>query len=207
MEKISKILAKNIELHRKIVASFRFNPYRDFLAGIELNNLLSSNLWGKLPGEDVVSVIGPSFPSSNPDGFVIVADSALKFYDGKYDMVVSDLDGPIERIIEEKKSIKVIHAHGDNIDKLRKYVPLLSGIVLGTTQSIPLHNVRNIGGFTDGDRSVIMATILGAKKVYIHGFDYSTPIDDPKDVKLKKLLFAKELIGKIKNTELVYVQK
>jgi uncharacterized Rossmann fold enzyme len=204
---MSEMLAKSIELHRKIVASFRFNPYRDFLAGIELNDIISQNLWGMLPSEEVVSVIGPSHPSSDPDGYVIVADSALKFYDGKYDMVVSDLDGPIETIIEEKKSIKVIHAHGDNIEKLRKYVPLLRGIVLGTTQSIPLQNVRNIGGFTDGDRSVIMATLLGARKIFVHGFDYSAPIDSPKDEKLKKLKFAKELIDKIKNTELVYVQK
>lgn len=200
-------MSKNVELHRKIVASFRFNPYRDFLAGIELNDLLRSNLWGRLPSEKEVSVIGPSNPSNDPEGFVIVADSALKYYDGRCDMIVSDLDGPIEKIIEKEKSIKVIHAHGDNIDKLRQYVPLLKGIVLGTTQSIPLRNVRNIGGFTDGDRSIIMGTILGAKKIYIHGFDYSAPIDDPKDVKLKKLQFGKGLIDKIKNIELVYVHK
>jgi len=72
------------------------------------------------------------------------------------------------------------------------------GIVLGTTQSIPLQRVRNIGGFTDGDRSVIMGVLMGAKKIYIHGFDYARPVDGPREVKLKKMEFGKEIIDSIK---------
>ncbi len=195
-----------MKLHRRIVAAFNFNPYLDFLAGIELNDILRKDSWDSLPTEDVVSVIGPLDPPRDAEGFVIVADSALNYYGGRVDMIVSDLDGPVERIIKDKESIKVIHAHGDNIEKLRGVVGRLQGTVLGTTQSIGLRYVRNIGGFTDGDRSVIMATIIGAKKILIHGFDFFNPVDEPKEVKLKKLKFSKEIIDNIKNTKVVYVR-
>ncbi|MGC8562900.1 MAG: 6-hydroxymethylpterin diphosphokinase MptE-like protein [Thermoplasmata archaeon] len=207
MEKNLKNQNQSLTLHRRIVASFRFNPYRDFLAGIELSDLIERDAWDSLPKEDVVSVIGPSNPSENPNGYVIVADSALNHYSGRIDMIVSDLDGPIEKIIEQEDSVKVIHAHGDNIKKLRTVVPRIRGTVLGTTQSIPVRRVRNIGGFTDGDRSVIMATLLGAKRIFIHGFDYSNPVDEPRDMKVRKMQFAKGIIDNVKSAEVVYVRR
>ena len=194
-------------LHRRIVASFRFNPYRDFLAGIELSDLIRRDAWKLLPKEDTVSVIGPSDPTESPEGYVVVADSALDHYSGRVDMIVSDLDGPIQKIIDQEDSLKVIHAHGDNIQKLREVVPRIKGTILGTTQSIPVRAVRNIGGFTDGDRSVIMASLLGAKRIFIHGFDYSNPVDGPRDVKFMKLQFAKGIIDNVKSAEVVYVRK
>ncbi len=196
-----------MSLHRRIVATFSFNPYRDFLAGIELNDLISYNRWDTLPRAEVVSVIGPSHPAEDPEGYVIVADSALNYYGGRFDMIVSDLDGPIDRIIDNTGSIKVIHAHGDNIYKLRDTVPRLKGMVLGTTQSIPLKNVMNIGGFTDGDRSVIMGTLMGAKKIFIHGFNFSEPVDGPRELKIRKMQFGKWIIDNVKNAEIVYVRK
>ena len=195
-----------MELHKRIVATFRFNPYRDFLAGIELNSIIAENLWHKLPKKRVVSVIGPSNPSSGPEGYVIVSDSALDHYDGRCDMIVSDLDGPVDKILNHEESIKVIHAHGDNIEKLREHVPSMKGTVLGTTQSIPLKRVRNIGGFTDGDRSVIMGTLVGASLIYVHGFDYAHPVDTPSEEKLKKMQFGKEIIDNIKSAKVVYVR-
>ncbi|EQB64667.1 MAG: hypothetical protein AMDU3_IPLC00004G0245 [Thermoplasmatales archaeon I-plasma] len=194
-------------LHRRIVASFRFNPYRDFLAGIELSDLIRRDAWKLLPKEDTVSVIGPSDPTESPEGYVVVADSALDHYSGRVDMIVSDLDGPIQKIIDQEDSLKVIHAHGDNIQKLGEVVPRLKGTILGTTQSIPVRAVRNIGGFTDGDRSVIMASLLGAKRIFIHGFDYSNPVDGPRDVKFMKLQFAKGIIDNVKSAEVVYLRR
>ncbi len=200
-----KNLEQNLELHRKIVASFRYNPYLDFLSGLELNSLLVDDHWPDLPVEKEVSVIGPSTRTESPKGYVIVADSALRDYRGRCDMIVSDLDGPVERLLELKRSVKVIHAHGDNISKLRATVPFLSGWVLGTTQSIPIGRVRNIGGFTDGDRSIIMASLMGAKTVYIHGFDYDNPVDEPKETKRKKMRFGREIVNKLKDVNLVYI--
>lgn len=198
-------LNQNLELHRKIVASFKYNPYLDFLAGIELNSLLKKDSWHELRNEKKVSVIGPTASIKDPEGYVIVADSALNYYDGKCDMIVSDLDGPIDKIMLMEKSIKVIHAHGDNISRMADIVPLLSGVILGTTQSIPVGKVRNVGGFTDGDRSIIMASIMGAETILVHGFDYANPVDEPKGLKREKMHFGKEIVDKLKGINLVYV--
>jgi len=60
--------------------------------------------------EGIVSVVGPADPFDEPKGYVIVADSALNYYDGSCDMIVTDLDGPIGKILNHTESIKVVHA-------------------------------------------------------------------------------------------------
>ncbi len=109
-------------------------------------------------------------------------------------VIVSDLDGVINDIIEAngRCAVIVVHAHGDNITKLKLYVPQLTKI-LGTTQSRPLSNVFNFGGFTDGDRAVYLAKELGAKKIDIIGFDFEDATVGA--MKKKKLLWAKRLIA------------
>ncbi len=109
-------------------------------------------------------------------------------------IVVTDLDGPFEAILQanEMGSMIVVHAHGDNIDALRRYVPKLQNVI-GTTQSKPLRNVYNFGGFTDGDRCVFLAKELGASAIKLIGFDYDDPSVTPR--KRKKLQWAKRLIN------------
>ena len=123
------------------------------------------------------------------------------------DIVVTDLDGKIEDIIDSNRNgaIMVVHAHGNNMDNIQRYVPVLEN-VLGSTQSIPLENVYNFGGFTDGDRCVFLAVKLGAKNIFIAGMDfgkiitrYSRPnIKEEKGqadlIKEKKLRYAKKLV-------------
>ncbi len=200
--------AEKLNLHRQIVSSFGFDPYLDFLSGIILAQYIKNDLWKLLPEVREANIIGPRDPPEDLDGYNIVADSALNYYQGRFQMLVTDLDGPIERIISSSKDGKyiVVHAHGDNIDKILEYVPQLQGNILGTTQSIPVRNVRNIGGFTDGDRSVLMAAILGAKEINIYGFDFENPVDEPKNIKAKKMKFAREIIEKLKNIRIQYIQ-
>ncbi len=188
------------------MTNFRYNPYLDFLSGIILSNLLSYDFWSSLPKMDVVNVIGPYKLSQSPEGFNIVADSALNYYPGKADMIVSDLDGPLDKIIKYKDAIKVIHAHGDNIDKIIDVVPRLKGPILGTTQSIPVRNIRNIGGFTDGDRAIIMGKIMGAKEVRVYGFNWDIPVDEPKLLKKKKMIIGKEIVEKLTNIKITYME-
>ncbi len=101
------------------------------------------------------------------DGTLIAADgatSALLENDLVPDIIVTDLDGRIPdlRIANDRGgSFMVVHAHGDNVDKMTSYVPLFSR-VLGTTQTEPLDIVYNFGGFTDGgDRAAFLAEELG----------------------------------------------
>ena len=123
------------------------------------------------------------------------------------DIVVTDLDGKIEDIIDSNRNgaIMVVHAHGDNMDNIQRYVPVLEN-VLGSTQSIPLENVYNFGGFTDGDRCVFLAVKLGAKNIFLAGMDfgkiitrYSRPNIKEETgqadlIKEKKLKYAKKLV-------------
>ena len=97
----------------------------------------------------------------------IAADSSLKplIDNGIFpDIVVTDLDGDEDAIkkISKTKSILVVHAHGDNIEKLQMVKKMKNCI--GTTQTNPFNKIQNFGGFTDGDRGVFLASHFDAKK-------------------------------------------
>lgn len=112
-------------------------------------------------------------------------------------IIVTDLDGDMddEARANELCAIMVVHAHGDNMDALREQVPRLKKVI-GTTQSKPLKNVYNFGGFTDGDRSVFIAREMGAKTITLIGFDFNDPNVTP--LKKKKLKWAEKLINNYK---------
>lgn len=109
------------------------------------------------------------------------------------DIVVTDLDGPFSAIQEanQKGSILAVHAHGDNLDALSRYVPQLDRII-GTVQCRPLPGLHNFGGFTDGDRSVFLARELEASEIDLLGFDFDDNSVTPR--KKKKLAWAKRLV-------------
>jgi uncharacterized Rossmann fold enzyme len=108
-------------------------------------------------------------------------------------IIVTDLDGNMDDEFQanEKGAIMVVHAHGDNMDALSAEVPRLKRVI-GTTQSKPLKNVYNFGGFTDGDRSVFLAQEMGAKSITLIGFDFKDVNVTP--LKKKKLMWAEKLI-------------
>lgn len=146
---------------------------------------------------------GPSLPRNleKIDGIVIAADAAALVYKrvtGKEpDLIVTDLDGPLE--ILKMSSLKIVHAHGDNMDKLRKFVPFMRELV-ATTQVEPRGKVHNFGGFTDGDRAVFISMMAGARSVILIGMDFNSVTEYDvlagKDIKRKKkkLEIAKRLI-------------
>ena len=118
------------------------------------------------------------------------------------DFIISDLDGNYESLISanEKGSIMVLHAHGDNIQKIKSSVPHFKNII-GTTQTFPLTNIFNFGGFTDGDRCVFLADEFLAKEIVLVGMDFDSRIGHyskrkilDSSFKRKKLLIAKQLI-------------
>ncbi len=113
------------------------------------------------------------------------------------EVICTDLDGNCEADIEKEifactqGSIVLIHAHGDNMDKLEKYVPRFKRFI-ATTQAKPFDKVYNFGGFSDGDRCVFVAREFGASKIKLTGFDFEDP--GVNQIKKKKLKWAKELI-------------
>jgi len=110
------------------------------------------------------------------------------------DVIVTDLDGILSDILaaNEQGSAVVVHAHGDNIPALEKYVPRLTR-VLGTTQAEPIEGIYNFGGFSDGDRCVFLAKSFGAGNINLIGFDYDDP--DVTPVKKMKLVWARRLVA------------
>ena len=108
-------------------------------------------------------------------------------------IVVTDLDGFFPAIIQANQmgSIAVVHAHGDNLEALKRYVPLLDRVI-GTVQCRPPEGLYNFGGFTDGDRAVFLAREMGAASIKLVGFDFDDQTVTPR--KKKKLAWARKLI-------------
>lgn len=109
------------------------------------------------------------------------------------DIIVTDLDGPFPDILKANQEgcIVVVHAHGDNLDALQRYVPELKRVI-GTAQCRPPRGLYNFGGFTDGDRCVFLAKELGAASIKLVGFDFEDESVTPR--KRRKLIWAKRLI-------------
>ena len=109
----------------------------------------------------------------------IVADGATKaiIENGlKPDIVVTDLDGDIKSLQQAGRTntVMVIHAHGDNSNKLHLVKSFKNCI--GTTQTKPAGKIHNFGGFTDGDRCVFLANHFKAKEIILLGMDFGTKI-------------------------------
>ena len=153
---------------------------------------------------------GPSLPSSisilkkHKKITKIVADGATKaiIENGlKPDIVVTDLDGDIKSLKKAGRTntIMVVHAHGDNSEKIH-FVKNFKNCI-GTTQTKPMGKVHNFGGFTDGDRCVFLANRFKAKKIILFGMDFGTTIGEyskyvvtNKTMKIRKLHRGKKLL-------------
>jgi len=188
----------------RILAHFSFDRARDEEAARLLAALLTRDdlplLEGIIRGKPAtVCGNGPNLTSELDRiwGTVIAADGAANrlFSRGiRPDAIVTDLDGATDAFVAMNRAgtVIVVHAHGDNMDLLRRWVPRFPGPLVGTTQSRPFDGIHNFGGFSDGDRAVFLAEALGATEVVIAGFDLDDPNVDP--VKRGKLLYARELL-------------
>lgn len=135
------------------------------------------------------------------------------------DIVATDLDGNLDDILlaNFRGANVAIHAHGDNMDKIAKLTPFFTS-VLGTTQSQPVGNLYNFGGFTDGDRAMFLAVALGAEEITLAGMDFGdivtrysrpnieTEIAQADDFKKKKLGYAEKFAKWIEDNENVVIK-
>ena len=178
--------------YKRIIEQFEYDPSEDERAATLLNHLINDN---QIPIEKLKKKIryeptiifgaGPSLESDIKQILktnlfnlckTIAADGAtsglLRIANKTPDIIVTDLDGDIEdiKIANKNGSIMVVHAHGDNISQLNNYVKELKNII-GTTQVNPIGKLYNFGGFTDGDRAVILAEVLGATPIAMAGMD------------------------------------
>ncbi len=204
------------KIYTEILEDFNFSYFEDIKSALILDEILREKkeyvvrsidrLKKKIKGKKVfiygagdknldVNLINTALQKDN-NICKIVADKALNFLNFKPDIVVTDLDGDLERILNADKqgAIIVVHAHGDNIHKL-KFVKRLKNVV-GTCQVKPFGLLKNFGGFTDGDRAVFLAQSFGASEIHLIAFNFDkvSTCTTNAEVKLKKLKWAKRLI-------------
>ncbi|MEF8778187.1 MAG: 6-hydroxymethylpterin diphosphokinase MptE-like protein [Natronomonas sp.] len=111
------------------------------------------------------------------------------------DCMVTDLDKTPEtaRMLSERGVPVAVHAHGDNIETIERYVPMFDiSSVLPTTQAAPVPPVVNLGGFTDGDRAAFLADHCGADRLVFPGWAFDDPTVSAE--KAKKLRWAERLL-------------
>ena len=135
-----------------------------------------------------------------PESDLLAADGALRacLERGTIpEFIVTDLDGYISDLIwaSEHGSKVIVHSHGDNLAALYKYSSYIRPICV--TSTYPSTGTSCWGGFTDGDRALMMALSLGCKSVQLIGFDFSKIGDysgkySPR--KLEKLAWAEKIV-------------
>lgn len=199
--------------YREICSDMGIDPSAD----LESAGLLSAILGDRSTADHLEGFRGDSFYviGNGPElaealeflghGTTIVADSAIEtFMEGGNipDILVTDLDGNLDaiRYAYELGAVMVIHAHGDNMEQIRKYAQEFSERAVATTQGPPAGNLYNFFGFTDGDRAAYLADYLDAKEIILLGFDFAVPVpkenSDP-ERKMKKLKWAKVLLEEL----------
>lgn len=211
-------------IYERILREMGYSRERDEEAARLLNDLISDRAMSfaelKLRlGGGVATVFGagPSLPQDLEEFLnarllghtaIIAADGAAAPLLEKGitpHVVVTDLDGGDEVLLRasREESVLVVHAHGDNLDALRRLVPLFEGPVMGTTQAKPFGSLYNFGGFTDGDRAVYLAGELGFDTIILAGMDFGAEVGEcskrglsPEEVevKLRKLGVGKMLL-------------
>jgi uncharacterized Rossmann fold enzyme len=201
------------DYYHLILKDFGFDKKEDELSAELLSGLLRGE---ETKPEELGNIIegkvatvagdGPNLPNEvdNISGILIAADEATSVLLERGitpDIVMTDLDGDVEDLVSanEKGAIVLIHAHGDNQDKVKRFAERFKWKVMGTTQSQPFKNIHNFGGFTDGDRGVFLADHFGASEINLVGFNFDEPRDKGKDLetKKKKLNWAFVLISRL----------
>lgn len=200
--------------YKQILSDFGFEREEDersasILSKILVGKKLSSQdeLKGLIQEKEVIVVGGGKNLEKELDkdfskNVVIAADGTTSSLLAKGivpNIIVTDLDGNIDDQISANKmgAIVAIHAHGDNIEQVKKWTPKFKENILGTVQCRPFNALHNFGGFTDGDRAVFLAHHFGAKSIQLLGFDFKNVGEKPscnKKTKLRKLGWAKKLI-------------
>ena len=190
-------------LQDEINSQFGFSRSREKVSSRLISRLYKTegNLSEIIFGREVTIVgAGISANESIPGGVLIAADGAVSACLKRElipDIIVTDLDGNLPDMIfaNNKGSKIVVHAHGDNLSRLFEFSKKIQVISLTTTYPSPGTNCW--GGFTDGDRALMMSLSYDASSVNLVGFDFEkvgeyTGKYSPK--KLQKLSWARQVV-------------
>jgi len=141
----------------------------------------------------------------------LAADGAsiyLKMKQIPIDGIFTDLDG-ITKNEFDYPSYMIVHAHGDNINKLLAFKEEIIKFnnLIGTTQAKPNNLLLNPGGFTDGDRILffLRSMLSSTQKLFLIGMDFESIVGKyskphlqgnvvGNSTKIKKLTYAFDLL-------------
>tara|TARA_B100000579_G_scaffold222839_1_gene182302 strand:+ start:227 stop:868 length:642 start_codon:yes stop_codon:yes gene_type:complete len=192
-------------LQDEINSQFGFSKSREKVSSRLISRLYRAkgNLSEIIFDREVTIVgAGISDDESIPSGVLIAADGAVSACLKRElipEIIVTDLDGNLPDIIfaNSKGSKIVVHAHGDNLSRLFEFSKKIQVISLTTTYPSPYTNCW--GGFTDGDRALMMSLNFDASSVNLVGFNFEKVGDytgkySPK--KLQKLSWARKIVEK-----------
>ena len=201
---------------KEIRKEFGYLEKDDFLSAKTLNSLIKKKFIKKelqnIIKNKTVFIIGAGPSLSKSLVYIkkcknvtkIVADGAVRalLEKGiKADILVTDLDGDLNSIkkIGRTDTPIIVHAHGDNYDKLEIVKEFCN--VIGSTQTDRFGKMVNFGGFTDGDRCVFLAEFFNAKKIVLVGMDFGQEIGKyskhriiNRKTKIMKLKFGKRIL-------------
>ena len=189
------------KFYEKILDDFGFSREEDEKAArimyeLGKHKLLDHSILEKTIKNKSVAVVGGAiedeFLDFSEEVIISSGKAVVKLIDKVIPQIhVTDAEENDEILVnlEKKGCILVLHAHGDNVDRIKSVVPKLTRFI-ATTQSKPFDRVYNFTGFTDGDRAAIIAKRFGAREIKLYGFDF----DKAEGVKKKKLEWAKRIL-------------
>jgi len=85
-----------------------------------------------------------------------------------------------------------LHFHGDNMILASELAGAARGWLVPTSQAFCVPPLLGIGGYTDGDRAVILAMVMGASYIKIIGFNFNNPVCLHKRSRLCNILYNKK---------------
>ena len=196
-------------VYERILADFGFDRADDERAR-DVCQSVSGGPWDDLDrlarqvDGDSVAVVGAAPSLAEEVGRATAADHVFaastaadvcRDHGVDVDLMVTDLDKNPDTAatLTHEGTPVAAHAHGDNVPALREWLPRFrSDRTLPTTQAAPRPPVRNVGGFTDGDRAAFLADHLGAASLVFVGWEFDDPTVEP--MKARKLRWAARLL-------------
>ncbi len=201
--------------YEAILADFGWHAEADAHSARHLQTLVPNGAWRHVGTElknrprAIIVGCGPQLEdlraSALPQGVVVAADGAttrLRELGIIPRVVVTDLDGDPEALCwaAQQGSSMVVHAHGDNQERL-DLVQELGPLVAGSCQGDPagLEPLRNHGGFTDGDRAALLCEAMHVRDIALACFDFEAPPSRYSHhynagTKARKLAWAKRIL-------------
>ncbi len=194
-----------LPIYHQIVDDFGFSPQEDDVSAklmheLGKDRLLDDSELKKVMEGKHVAVIGYAVRKEElekakaTEGVVITAGKSLikaREIDPQFTPHIHVTDMEEQELILDIQDdcLLVLHAHGDNVERVRSIVPKISSFI-GTTQNRPFDRIYNFGGFTDGDRAALLAQEMGASRITLYGFDFG----NAQGTKAKKLVWASKIL-------------